>query len=86
MNASQEQLPPEMLLTQAPFNSIFPIQTPVLQRIVDRMKKIGFDPAHPILVWKRLWGFGISRSFFGSLTTRGTPLTMRSASRLNGGI
>ena len=53
MNASQEQLPPEMLLTQAPFNSIFPIQTPVLQRIVDRMKKIGFDPAHPILVWKR---------------------------------
>ena len=42
-----------MLLTQAPFNSIFPIQTPVLQRIVDRMKKIGFDPAHPILVWKR---------------------------------
>ena len=43
MNASQEQLPPEMLLTQAPFNSIFPIQTPVLQRIVDRMKKIGFE-------------------------------------------
>ena len=41
----------DLLETQEPFNMIFPIQDAVVRKITDRMKKIGFDPAHPITVW-----------------------------------
>lgn len=44
-------MPTSLLETRAPFNAIFPIQDAVLKKLIARMEKIGFDPAHPIIVW-----------------------------------
>ena len=51
MNNVVEKMRTDLLETQEPFNMIFPIQDAVVRKITDRMKKIGFDPAHPITVW-----------------------------------
>jgi len=53
MKSQMEIMPPSMLKVESPFNGIFPIQNPVLQKIITSMKKIGFDEAYPIIVWKR---------------------------------
>jgi len=51
VNNASEKMRTDLLETQEPFNMIFPIQDAVVRKITDRMKKIGFDPAHPITVW-----------------------------------
>lgn len=51
MNNDNENMRTDLLETREPFNAIFPIQDAVVRKITDRMKKIGFDPAHPITVW-----------------------------------
>lgn len=51
--SQMEFMPPSMLKIESPFNGIFPIQDSILQKIIKSMKKIGFDDAYPIIVWKR---------------------------------
>jgi len=41
----------ESLKTQAPFDSIFPINNSVLTSITVDMRRNGFDQAHPIITW-----------------------------------
>ena len=53
MRASIEIMPPSMLKTEAPFNGIFPVQNSVLQKIIGRIKKSGYDTAYPIIAWRR---------------------------------
>lgn len=53
MRASIEIMPPSMLKTEAPFNGIFPVQNSVLQKIIGRIKKSGYDTAYPIIAWSR---------------------------------
>ena len=50
---SIEIMPPSMLKTEAPFNGIFPVQDAVLQKIIGRIKKSGYDTAYPIIAWRR---------------------------------
>jgi len=38
--------------TAEPFNKIFPISDKVLAAVVMDMRKNGFDPCHPVIVWK----------------------------------
>ena len=38
--------------TAAPFNTIFPIGNTVLASVVADMKRNGFDPCHPVILWK----------------------------------
>lgn len=38
--------------TVEPFNRIFPISDKVLASVVMDMRKNGFDPCHPVIVWK----------------------------------
>lgn len=53
MNNKQELMRTDLLETQEPFSSVFPIQDAVVKKITAKMKKIGFDPAHPIIVWMK---------------------------------
>ena len=53
VRASIEIMPPSMLKTEAPFNGIFPVQNSVLQKIIGRIKKSGYDTAYPIIAWRR---------------------------------
>ena len=50
---SIEIMPPSMLKTEAPFNGIFPVQDAVLQKIIGRIKKSGYETAYPIIAWRR---------------------------------
>lgn len=43
---------PADLITQEPFKSLFPIKNQTLGAIAATMMKSGFDPAHPIIIWK----------------------------------
>jgi ParB-like chromosome segregation protein Spo0J len=53
VRASIEIMPPSMLKTEAPFSGIFPVQNSVLQKIIGRIKKSGYDTAYPIIAWRR---------------------------------
>lgn len=43
---------PETIGVQAPFKDIFPINPAVRASIEESMSKVGFDEAHPIIVWQ----------------------------------
>ena len=45
------QAPVWTLKTAEPFCNLFPIRETVLSKIIDDMKKNGFDAGHPIVVW-----------------------------------
>lgn len=53
VNNKQEFIRTEMLETREPFSTVFPIQDVIVKKITEKMKKIGFDPAHPIIVWMK---------------------------------
>lgn len=40
------------IITGEPFNKIFPIDKSVLTSVVMDMRKNGFDPCHPVILWK----------------------------------
>lgn len=43
---------PTDLITQEPFKSLFPIKDQTLGAIAATMMQSGYDPAHPIIIWK----------------------------------
>jgi len=42
------------IITEAPFKDLFPIQEPVLEAIIENMKKFGYDSAFPVVLWGKI--------------------------------
>lgn len=52
MNNDVEMMRTELLETREPFSTVFPVLDDVAEMVTARMKKSGFDHAHPICVWR----------------------------------